>query len=429
MTPQSSLMVAAEIPREKVAALKCVLERMNSASGRVDEQSPSVLAGKLDTLHFARFTLLDDQTLGDIHLLYGKPVVEYPVYLAFMCDFDGGKEEFLSRLVEVADSGLRKVFSPCRGFQANCDLKQWMREHDLPISAAYINWRGRTVQQTRQERALRLALGPHLRSQPGAFEAESAGRLWLKAREFKKAEEAAGRLALLDPVTVAQKIGELVRVIWYFLLLAVLFLPFLFLVVFFIRPSEETDPVYAPEPSKEHQDELSILEDWQFTNQFTVMGSVKPSLARRLVMRYSFAAIDFAARFFYVRGRLARIRSIHAARWVFLDRRRRAMFASNYDGSLESYMDDFINKTYFGLNLAFSGGMTYPRTKWILAGGAWDEQKFKNVLRRHQLPTQVWYDACPDVTAVERERNARIRAGLEQETITEEAARQWLQLL
>jgi hypothetical protein len=159
------------------------------------------------------------------------------------------------------------------------------------------------------------------------------------------------------------------------------------------------------------------------------MVGVKPTLARRLVMSYSFAAIDFTARFFYNRGRLARIRSIHAARWVFLDRRRRAMFASNYDGSLESYMDDFINKTYFGLNLAFSCGMSYPRTTWILAGGAWDEQKFKNVLRRHQLPTQVWYDASPDVTAVERERNARIRAGLEQETITEEAARQWLQLL
>jgi hypothetical protein len=261
MTPQSSLMVAAEIPREKLAALKCVLERMNSASGRVDEQSPSVPFGKLDTLHFARFAILDDQTLGDIHLLYGKPVVEYPVYLTLMCDFDGGKEDFLSRLVEVADSGLRQVFAACQGFQANCDLKLWMREHDLPISAGYINWRGRTVQQTRQERALRLALGPYLRSQPGAFEPESAGRLWLKAREFKNAEESAGRLAPLDPLSVAQKIGQLVHAIWYFLLLVLLFSPFLFLVVFFIRPSEDADPEYAPEPTKEHQDKLSILED------------------------------------------------------------------------------------------------------------------------------------------------------------------------
>jgi hypothetical protein len=39
---------------------------------------------------------------------------------------------------------------------------------------------------------------------------------------------------------------------------------------------------------------------------------------------------------------------------VFLDNKRRALFASNYDGSDEAYMDDFVNKVFFGLNLAFS---------------------------------------------------------------------------
>jgi hypothetical protein len=33
------------------------------------------------------------------------------------------------------------------------------------------------------------------------------------------------------------------------------------------------------------------------------------------------------------------------------------LFASNYDGSLESYMDDFINKVAWGLNLVFSNGV------------------------------------------------------------------------
>jgi hypothetical protein len=92
-------------------------------------------------------------------------------------------------------------------------------------------------------------------------------------------------------------------------------------------------------------------------------------------------------------------------------------------------MDDFINKVFFGLNVVFSNGMGYPTTRWLLADGAWDEQKFKYFLRRHELPTEVWYDAAPGMTAIEMERNSRIRDGLDAATLSEEAARQWVQLL
>jgi len=40
-------------------------------------------------------------------------------------------------------------------------------------------------------------------------------------------------------------------------------------------------------------------------------------------------------------------------------------YASNYDGSLDSYMDDFINKVAYGLNLVFSNGIGYPRTSFL----------------------------------------------------------------
>ena len=80
------------------------------------------------------------------------------------------------------------------------------------------------------------------------------------------------------------------------------------------------------------------------TNQFSAMGSVKPGLFRRLIMILVLSAIDYTARHIFNRGRLARVISIQFARWVFLDGKKRVIFASNYDGSLESYMDDFINK-------------------------------------------------------------------------------------
>jgi hypothetical protein len=139
--------------------------------------------------------------------------------------------------------------------------------------------------------------------------------------------------------------------------------------------------------------------------------------------------IDYFARHIYTRGRLARVRTIHFARWVWLDGKERVIFLSNYDGSLESYMDDFINKAGFGLNAAFGGGVGYPRTNWLVLDGCGDERKFKEYLRRHQLPTEVWYTAYPGLTAVDLERNGRIREGLESSPISERQAREWIGLL
>ena len=104
-------------------------------------------------------------------------------------------------------------------------------------------------------------------------------------------------------------------------------------------------------------------------------------------------------------------------------------FFSNYDGGNESYMDDFINKLGFGLNIFASNGIGYPRTDWLLLGGSADERRFKEFQRRHTVLTQVWYKAYPGLTAVDLERNTRIRRGLESSSISEQEAREWLALL
>jgi hypothetical protein len=105
------------------------------------------------------------------------------------------------------------------------------------------------------------------------------------------------------------------------------------------------------------------------------------------------------------------------------------IFFSNYDGSVESYMDDFINKTGFGLNASFSNGIGYPRTNWLVRDGCIDERNYKEYLRRHTLPSQVWYKAYPGLGAVDLERNTRIRRGLEMSSVTDEQAREWVALL
>ena len=135
------------------------------------------------------------------------------------------------------------------------------------------------------------------------------------------------------------------------------------------------------------------------------------------------------SRHLYTRGGLARVRSIHFARWVFLDNRQRIVFLSNYDGSHESYMDDFVNKVGFGLNLVFSNGVGYPRTNWLILDGCSDERKFKEFNRRHQVPTQVWYKAYPGLTALDLDRNTQIRQGLGSASMSDDDAREWVALL
>ena len=51
------------------------------------------------------------------------------------------------------------------------------------------------------------------------------------------------------------------------------------------------------------------------------MGSLKPGLVRLATTILILTVVNYAARHIFTRGRLARIRTIHFARWVFLDHR------------------------------------------------------------------------------------------------------------
>ena len=119
-------------------------------------------------------------------------------------------------------------------------------------------------------------------------------------------------------------------------------------------------------PDQSHVDEVRQYEDFGAQNPFTAVGEVKPGLVRRVTMRVALAGLDFANRHAFARDTLSGVDSIHFARWVLLDDNRRLIFASSYDGSLESYMDDFISRLSWGINLVFSNGVGFPRARWLV---------------------------------------------------------------
>jgi hypothetical protein len=201
------------------------------------------------------------------------------------------------------------------------------------------------------------------------------------------------------------------------------------LFVFLLRTREERDPEFCPRPLAADLDALLELEDREVSNQYTALGAVKPGLFRRWLLTVLLVLTSFACRQIFNRGYLARVQTIHFAHWFFFDDKQRVVFLSNYDGSHQGYMDDFINKVGWGLNLLFSNGVGWPRTRWLVHGGSRIEQSFKYYQRRHQVPTQVWYKAYPGLALVELKRNHRIRQGLEQPTMSDAQALAWLRLL
>lgn len=224
------------------------------------------------------------------------------------------------------------------------------------------------------------------------------------------------------------KLREMVTV----LVPAALLLPFLlpaaaaWLLV--VRVLEAKDRENSSPPDSDHVREVESYEDFGAQNPFTAVGFVKPGGVRRTTMKVALRGLDLACRHVYHRDNLAGVRSIHFARWLPIDDGRRAVFASSYDSTLESYMDDFIDRVAWGVNLVFSNGVGYPRTRWLLFGGARDELTYKRHLRRHQVPTVVFYSAYPTLPAPNIDANTQLRRGLSR-AMDEVEAERWLSSL
>ena len=424
--------MVAPVAKGRERDLRELLATMNSAPGVADPANAVLPFGQFDRLHFARLALLDDPTLDDLQA-YGLPVPDLPTYLAFAGDCDGPASEVLADLARRAGAGLRAIFSCCEGFGERDDLLSWMTAHDVPVAANYVNWLGRTARQIKQESALQQALSARVSREPVAsgVRAQQARRALIA---FARDEVKAGRLALdpPGPTPLSWRIANLANAIAVPLIglialpLVIVLLP---LLIVQLRRHEMSDPVVCPRPDPKSVQALQQLEDRDVTNQYTAFGSVKPGLFRRWLLTVLLALNDYACRHVFNRGYLTRIQTIHFAHWVFLDGKARLMFLSNYDGGHEAYMDDFINKVGWGLNLLFSNGVDWPHTDWLILRGARQEHLFKYYQRRHQLPTQVWFKAYPGLALVDLERNQRIREGLELAQVSDEEALNWLKLL
>ena len=412
------------------------------------EDNPWVPFKLLKTIHFARWFILPAST--DVK---GRPI---PDQLVLSTNYDGPLDDHLAELVDVAgESGLDEIYQHCKGYPAHPTRENriaYLRGHQAKYNTFYVGTVGRTVEQIRQENELRDALQEFLDDGDGwdamapadvrkaiqdfAFEkfdwAKTPPPPWLTPWVRFIKNNLIRMLIALAVLIVVLLILKIIPVMGFLAFLGVL-LVLVLLFVIILRYKEEHDqelPMGRSCPTEE----LINQEDHILQNQLSIIDNMKPGGFRLFIERLALGAINFAARYFSNEGTLAGIPSIHFARWVIIDKGRRLLFLSNYDGSWENYLGDFVDKAATGLTAAWSSTVLikaedgFPKAKWLVLKGARDEQRFKAYARAGQVTTNVWYSAYKELSVQNVNNNSMVRAGLYGDLSPEETVK-WLHRL
>jgi hypothetical protein len=415
---QQALTVTAPIAPGREAALEQWL--------RANKRALQLALSRSTTTHFARWVILpptpdeSGKLIGERHLL------------AFETNFDGTLADHVVDLRVALGSLLDGAFAGVEGYpgaERLPALAQFFRQNSHRAAAFYVAHGGLSVPVVHGDAALKVAAEARLRELSKGARVEGTEPLAL-ARDVQHAAAAlADRESLvLGPIDRGLRSGPSV--------FARAFLrPFSVLLAFLLSPFFELrdERVRKHQPSfdtpelRAKRDSIGLEEDRVDQNGLTHMVALKPGWYRTFalgVMVYLVTALADAGAWI---GRLGGIQTIHFARWVLLPDRR-LLFFSNYDGSWEAYLGDFIDKASLGLTMIWTNTIWFPKTRLLLFQGAKDEEAFKTWTRANQLPTQVWYSAYPTLSVGDVLKNARIRELLG-EKLTRQTAEELLSLL
>lgn len=196
-----------------------------------------------------------------------------------------------------------------------------------------------------------------------------------------------------------------------------------------LRRQEEADAPFDVEPSQDEMRKILKRENQPgfIQNHLGGVSILKPGLVRRVTLRLALWLIGESGTRRSRPGFIDKIGSIHFAQWLRLPGTTRLVFLSNYDGSWQSYLEDFIARLREGLTSVWSNTRDFPKTTNLIAGGAGDGARFKRWARRQQVPTRFWYSAYPHLANSHVRTHAAIRHGFVSASDEGEAAK-WLAL-
>jgi Dyp-type peroxidase family len=215
--------------------------------------------------------------------------------------------------------------------------------------------------------------------------------------------------------------------LWGVIAIVVTTLTVLLLTYLRLRALEKRDVPGEDQVSADAVAAMFAREGHHAHNHMVSMTTRKPGLVRAITLRLAYFAIATLNGVNTLPGRLGEIGTIHFARWVTIPGTRDLLFFSNYGGSWESYLEDFITRAHGGLTAVWSNTIGFPRARNLFEGGATDGERFKRFARHSMTHTPFWHTAYPDLTNANIREHAAIRRGLVEARSGEDAAA-WLAL-
>ena len=399
-------------------------------------EAPAITArlAFVPSLHFGRFVLLpgaDADADADASGQAGAGMQRALPLVALETSFDGELATHLDELWAAAGVALEPLLGRCEGWSGPGDAAafgRYVRAHLRESAAFFAAHPGLTVGRVQADARLRRALGRYLDGHRPALEP-------LEPLEIVRRAQAALSVAAPDAgfelVAVERVLTGAPKSVVRVLLGHALSLVFTVLLALIYDLSDLLSGLWrdaapsAPNPALVAR--AGREEAGRLVNGLTHVAVLKAGSFRRGALRLALRITDELARAASFSGDLGGIQSIHFARWVLLSDGR-LVFFSNYDGSWEAYLGDFIERASRALTMIWSNTVGFPPTfAWVL-GGARDEAGFKRWTRARQLPTPLWYSAYPELSVAEVRKNAEIREILARE-VDEAGARRVLEVL
>jgi Dyp-type peroxidase family len=464
------LTIVAPVSRKAEPAAR--LRRILGVIGSAPATNPRLPFGKLPMVHFASFVVFANAVQERRSNDAGDELPVLPEQLVFESCIDGPIEEYLEALLHLAAQTLHDIFSCCRDYPGQSVdhkvLKRYLLEKLRRPNLLHIGNPGLRVDHIAAGATLRRVLDTKL------DEIVKKGRtndrpldLMRALRDDVKTPPSSRRHWFLEEPRQDEAGNPRYR--WFsdqqsfflsrlkhwsklFLLVGVPFLglaaflfwlgrrygvltPLLVVAALFIayqifwrwlkrgRPVKEVTPEQAREIRA-----IKELEDKGVQNKMASLVILKPGWLTALTTRTVLGLFNLIYRTLFTDltpGRLAGLHTIHFGHWTLLDletekhgRQKALMFLSNYDGSWETYLDDFLHQLFNGVVAIWSGGVGFPRPL--------DGPIFKTWARTRMSTWQAWYQAYPALTVANIENNDHIRQGLLELPKTDEAARLWL---
>jgi len=384
-------------------------------------------------LHFARFTIVEE---GETKPAFG-PKKYLPAELVLSLVFDGTKVECVEQLIGAARRELDIIYASCDGYPGPkaeaTQVRDYLFAHDVPPFVFYQGVEGTSVSAVERTASLRNELRAQLDARLYRGTAETAASL---ARDLRPNPPSIAAGDLPSPLPALSESALRLRVLAWILVVASPFAlgalltgiaawklgaseewsiaaglaPLLFLLSLLLL-HESLDARASAREATSARDfaRVRVVEDVAVQNALSHCVVVKSGIVRRAALRVVFWAIQQRVSIVdrHV-GSLGGIASIHFARWVPLDGGDRLLFLSDYDGSWESYLAEFVDRASAGLSSIWSNTVGFPETWLLVFKGARDEERFKKWTRDKQIETPIWYSAYPERTVANIHNDLRM---------------------